>query len=629
METNRPSSTIRVGSYDVFAKLGGGGMGEIYLARQTGPADFLRPVVLKVIRENLADDDQYRRMFLDEARLTATIAHPNVVHVLDFGEQDDVLYMAMEYLDGESLATTMRRLVRRGVQMPAPIIAHILAEVCAGLHAAHNVTTVDGTALHLVHRDVSPANIFMTFEGTVKVLDFGVARAEERLAESRAGRFGKMAYMSPEQIADDGTVDRRSDIFSLGIVLYELCTLRRLFRRKTHREIAQAILNESIPLPSEVADGVPLQLDLICQKCLARDPNDRYQSALELRRDLLDLRHVLAAPGRAPEEAIASFLQTLFEDRQQAKAQLQSDLQDLRLTGPLVGRLPTTTGSSSNGLIDERSLTAQAPEAKLPADPKTLDSWFFRSSAASSAAPVGSPNAYTRIVFGLVVLFGLGAGLATWSRTQRRPPVPNIVPPAVVPTIEGPAAPVPTRSPPAAATAERSPSAATAERRSGTAESTAARAPGAPGWPRSANRTPAATANPPPAPSGEHAPTRPAALGAASSAADSADSADSANSANSADEGAGKTTAPLTPTTGQEAATDKRRPSKGRRASRPKTSVRKASAAGKRSRTKRPRKVKPSRAAPVRQSAKKAPAPVPKRPASGPSSRPSRYRRFK
>ena len=436
------SSVVRIGGYDVFAKLGGGGMGEIYLARQTGPADFLRPVVLKVIREHLADDDQYRRMFLDEARMTATIAHPNVVHVLDFGEQDDLLYISMEYLDGESLATTMRRLARRKIQMPAPIIAHVLSEACAGLHAAHNVTTVEGKPLHVVHRDVSPSNIFVTFDGTVKVLDFGVARAEERLAESRAGRFGKMAYMSPEQISEQGVVDRRSDIFSLGIVLYELCTLQRLFRRQTHREIAEAILNDAIRLPSEVADGVPPQLDLICQKCLARRPDDRYQSALELRRDLLEVRQALGPAGQAPEEIVASFQQELFEDRQRAKARLQSDLQNLHLSGPLIGRLPTTS-SSSNGPLYPASVTERHPGHRAATDhPKTNDSWFFLSSAISSAAPASS-RSLLRIGFGLLVLFLLGVSLAIWSRSLRERPVVTI-----------PVRPVPITPPPDAHNAD-------------------------------------------------------------------------------------------------------------------------------------------------------------------------------
>ena len=426
MAPDAQPSAVRIGGYDVFAKLGGGGMGEIYLGRQTGLGNFVRPVVLKVIREHLADDEQYRRMFLDEARITAMIAHPNVVHVLDFGEHEDLLYIAMEYLDGESLATMMRRQAERGVRMSPPLIAHILAEACAGLHAAHNVTTADGRPLHLVHRDVSPSNIFVTFDGTVKLLDFGVARAEERIAESRAGRFGKMAYMSPEQVTGAVNVDRRSDIFGLGIVLFELCTLRRLFRRPTQPEIVDAIVKGPIPLLSEVMDSVPLQLDLICQKCLARRPDDRYGSAVELRRDLLGLRQVLAPADQVPEEAVAAFMQSLFKDRRTVKARMQSNLH----------RLPTGAvwmGSSASPIPSpepdaEHPATIPTPDIRAP-EPGSGDSWFLRSGAVSSAA-IFMPDRRP-LVLALLLVVSLVLGVGLWWRNASSPQ-PRILAPAPV-----------------------------------------------------------------------------------------------------------------------------------------------------------------------------------------------------
>ena len=313
-EHRLPSDSGRIGHYDVVKKISAGGMGDIYLARQSGPAEFSRPVALKVIRPQLADDEQYRRMFLDEARITAMMTHPNVVRVYDFGESNSILYIAMEYLDGESLAAALRRQIKSNQPLPIDLCAHIVAEISAALHAAHNVRTTEGRLLQLVHRDISPSNIFLTFEGTIKLLDFGVARAEERLADTLGAPIGKVAYMSPEQLRSDA-VDLRSDIFSLGIVLFELCAQRSLFRRHTHAATVQTLLNEEIPPPSRFSDRVPPQYDLIALKCLARNPDYRYQSALELRRDLLDLLQVLGVGGGTPEERLTDSLRALFPER--------------------------------------------------------------------------------------------------------------------------------------------------------------------------------------------------------------------------------------------------------------------------------------------------------------------------
>ena len=415
----------RIGAYDVCAKLGGGGMGEVFLARQTGPADFVRPVVLKVIRDDLVDDERYRRMFLDEARITATIAHPNVVHAVDFGEHDDTLFMAMEYLEGESLSSILRHQGRRDRRMSPTLIAHIMAEVCAGLQAAHTVKTVDGEYLHLVHRDITPSNIFVTYGGSIKLLDFGIARAEERLVVSRSGHFGKMGYMSPEQLVDKLVVDRRSDIFSLGIVLFELCTTRRLFRRKTQRETALAILKDPIPLPSDVAGSIPLQLDLICQRCLARRPEDRYQSAVELRRDLLDLRQGLALPGTAPEEEVATFLNEMFAERKAQKARMLSELNQLPLGAPLRVRPHTPSLSSAR-------MSAEASARAFERGPATYDSWFSRT--IGSVADARRRRSLFLALAGLIV-----ALVTTWQLALLWRPVPVVVAPE--PTGQTPVAP--------------------------------------------------------------------------------------------------------------------------------------------------------------------------------------------
>ncbi|MEO1231431.1 MAG: protein kinase [Myxococcota bacterium] len=382
-EYRLPSDSGRIGHYDVVKKISAGGMGDIYLARQSGPAEFSRPVALKVIRPQLADDEQYRRMFLDEARLTAMMTHPNVVRVYDFGESDSTLYIAMEYLDGESLAAALRRQAKSKRPLPIDLSAHIVAEISAALHAAHNVRTTEGRLLQLVHRDISPSNIFLTFEGTIKLLDFGVARAEERLADTLGAPIGKVAYMSPEQLRSDA-VDLRSDIFSLGIVLFELCAQRSLFRRPTHAATVHTLLNEEIPPPSRFADHVPPQYDLIALKCLARNPDYRYQSALELRRDLLDLLQVLGVGGGTPEERLTGSLRELFPERAQAP------LLDVRR--PSVAAAPALDEDTHPETI-AASPPARSEPPPLPAPSVALDATIPTPSAAreSSLEVQGSP----------------------------------------------------------------------------------------------------------------------------------------------------------------------------------------------------------------------------------------------
>src|SRR5262249_34107635 len=204
-----------IGRYEVVGELATGGMAEIFLGRLVGPSGFERPVVIKRILRQLSHKESFVAMFLDEARIVAGIRHPNVVQVQELGQDTGELYLVMEYLEGESVASLVRRLVAQGERVDYALAAHVVAEACAGLHAAHE-------AQNLVHRDVSPQNVFITYDGHVKVIDFGIAKTEGRMAQTEAGQVkGKFGYMSPEQCKAD-PLDRRSDVFALGIVLYEL-----------------------------------------------------------------------------------------------------------------------------------------------------------------------------------------------------------------------------------------------------------------------------------------------------------------------------------------------------------------------------------------------------------------------
>jgi serine/threonine protein kinase len=311
----------RIGRYSIVAPLGTGGMAEVLLARMTGPGGFDKPVVVKRILPHLAERDEHRAMFLDEARIVAGIDHPGVVTVFDFGESEQGLYLVMEYLHGQTLAALRRRCRERKQLLDALIAAYIVAEAADGLHAAHEYADADGVPQNVVHRDVSPQNLFLLYSGAVKVIDFGIAKATGRQTKTATNTMkGKYAYMAPEQ-CDGSGVDRRTDVFALGIVLFELLTGRRLFRRENELETVRAICLEPIPSPAQVMPGVPASLDAICARALARSPNDRYPTAAALRHDLQQAIAELGA-DRQPREELATMLREWFEPEREQGSEL-------------------------------------------------------------------------------------------------------------------------------------------------------------------------------------------------------------------------------------------------------------------------------------------------------------------
>jgi eukaryotic-like serine/threonine-protein kinase len=304
----------RLDRYQVLGHLATGGMAEILLARVGGPSGFERPVVLKRILPHLARETGFVTMFLDEARLVAQIRHHNVIQVQELVHAGGELFFVMEYLEGESVAGLMRRLELRGTTIDPVLGAHILAESCAGLHAAHELTDLDGKQQEIVHRDISPQNLFVTYSGQIKVLDFGIAKAQGRDTRTEAGQVkGKFAYMSPEQCRSE-PLDRRCDVFALGIVLYELTTGRRLFKRDSPLGVITAICKEPIVPPSRIVADYPPALEAVCLRALAARREDRYETAAEMRRDLLAYQRS-AAGADSPTEALALVMQTVFFDR--------------------------------------------------------------------------------------------------------------------------------------------------------------------------------------------------------------------------------------------------------------------------------------------------------------------------
>ncbi len=276
------SSLRSFGQYRLLKKLAAGGMAEIFLAKQVGPHGFERDVVIKRLRPEHHARSDYVTMFFDEARLAARLTHPNVVQIHDLGMIGGHHFLCMEYLAGEDLAYLLRAGKARGVEMPPSIAARLVAEAAHGLHYAHELPDEEGRPLRIVHRDVTPSNLFVTYDGQVKVLDFGVARAESRLTITGDGLLkGKAAYAAPEQV-QGAQADRRCDVYMLGLVLYELLTGIQPFLAETPLQMLHAVLAGRAPPLSTLRPDLPENLVALVEKAMSRDPGARFQTAGEL-----------------------------------------------------------------------------------------------------------------------------------------------------------------------------------------------------------------------------------------------------------------------------------------------------------------------------------------------------------
>jgi serine/threonine-protein kinase len=334
------SPGTRIGEYEIVAPLRAGGMASLYLARRAGAAGFSKPVAIKVIHTHLARDPAFVEMFLDEARLSARIQDPNVVHVEDLGEADGMFYLAMEYVLGVSLASLLARHVQGDQQLDPALAVAIAMRVADGLHAAHELRDEHGASLEVVHRDVSPQNVLVSEAGHVKLIDFGVARARGRLQETEAGALkGKVRYMSPEQ-AYGRPIDRRTDVYALGIVLWEMLTMRRLIEGANDIEALELARAPRVVPPTRHRPGLPPDLDHVVVTALARDADARYATAQAFRRALAG---AMPAALRVEPSDLAALLESLFA-RQLAKERLLMTSPEL---APAEERVSSSPGRSS------------------------------------------------------------------------------------------------------------------------------------------------------------------------------------------------------------------------------------------------------------------------------------------
>ena len=277
-----PPHPARIGVYDILTKIAGGGMATIYLGRTVDPNGADRVAAIKVIKHELAHKDEFIQMFLDEAKILSLLHHPNINGTLQYGTSQDQHFIAMDLLLGRTLLDVWDAAVDKGIVLPIGLVAWICAGVAHGLHYAHELKDEDGAPLHVIHRDANPSNGFLTYDGQVKRFDFGLAKSRGRRYVSQAGIIkGKMAYLSPEQI-ELLPLDRRSDVFTLGVTLWELTTMRRLFLRDTHLETVFAIRAGLVEDPREIVDGYPDALWTILKRALEPDRDARYATAQEL-----------------------------------------------------------------------------------------------------------------------------------------------------------------------------------------------------------------------------------------------------------------------------------------------------------------------------------------------------------
>ncbi|MDB4943051.1 MAG: Protein kinase, partial [Labilithrix sp.] len=429
----------RGGRYELLDRLGSGGMADVFLALAKGPFDAKKLVVLKRPR---AASHEYAQMFMDEARLTMRLNHPNVVQTYEVGFDDGGFFLAMEYLEGQPLHRVVAAMQAHDQHLSHAHVARLVSDVLAGLSYAHDFVDYDGTPLHIVHRDVSPHNVFVTYEGQVKVVDFGIAKATMNEVHTQTGDVkGKLAYMAPEQ-AVAGEVDPRADLFSVGVMLWEILARRRLFGGQSSGELLDQLLTMDIPPLSVIVPDVHPVLEAVVLRALARERDDRFSTAREMREALESYIGIAGQPVRASD--LGGLVSRLFSGaRSQAAARIRAQMQPGALR-------PRDLGGSVPGL----PVLGQAPPpnhygpAGDTAGPSVI-----------TAAPVllGRRAEWRTVVsliaLGVSVLVLAGALLLVMVRTRRHPVAAVadgttlVGVPAVVP---GAADPAPTDPPPPA-----------------------------------------------------------------------------------------------------------------------------------------------------------------------------------
>jgi len=418
------------GQYRILSKLGEGGCAVVYLALHRGPSGVDKLVAMKQLQLCFASDHHFREMFLEEAKLASRFSHPNVVHTFGVTEGNEFPLMVMEFLNGQPLSNVITMAEKSGVPDAWPLSMHVrvLRELLSGLHYAHEMADYRGRPLDLVHRDVSPQNVFITFDGHVKVLDFGIAKANSSMVQTRAGAIkGKLRYMSPEQVSG-APLDRRADLFSVGVMLWEALAGQRLWSELPDTCVADAILLGQIRPPSEVRPGIPPELELICLKALANDRDERFATAADLRDALDAFMHSHLVSERDLGELVS---QLCHEQRERTRLLIESKVGEASLLVEK-GGLPTPRARLAepvavpNSGREPLSETRALPSNSTP-DPNSGSANFGSANFRSpGAAPPKVTKSSLRLLFLGVLLCVTGAiaiGAGMLFQSNRTPPL--------------------------------------------------------------------------------------------------------------------------------------------------------------------------------------------------------------
>lgn len=480
-----------LGRYELLLPIAQGGMATVWAARQKGSRGFQKTVAIKTMLPALSDDPQFEQMFLDEASLASRIHHPNVAEILDVGEQDDVIYIVMEWVDGEALSVLTKTSKKNNVTFPQRIALRIVRQACSGLHAAHELRDENDQSLDLVHRDVSPQNILVSYDGIVKMVDFGVAKALGRAGgETTAGQLkGKVPYMSPEQ-ALGKKIDRRTDVFAMGIVLYRLTTGLHPFLGESDIVTMKNIISRPVLPPRMKNPNFPAELERVLLTCLKKDANERYQTMLEL--DAAIERVLAIAGASVVDDDIGAFVRTVMGDRgQKRRGALRDAIRtaDERAAGiaaaphsgsPMMHEGVTDialTGIKTGLTAYSANLNSMAPQSVIPPSPEEATGASIAHGMPGSMLP-SEPYALPRekgrtgliVALGAIGILALGGTVFAFRNSAPQPPATNAATGDGVPS----ATPAPTPPPPAATPTETASAAPVADQVASAAPSSTA-----------------------------------------------------------------------------------------------------------------------------------------------------------
>jgi formylglycine-generating enzyme required for sulfatase activity len=405
-----PQPVQQLGRYQLLSRINAGGMAEVFFARETGLEGFERIVAIKRILPDLVQDKQFIKMFVDEAKLVAQLEHANIAHIFEFNRVDDAYFIALEYLSGRDLRAIFERCreqpERGRTTMPVAQACFIIMNVCEGLDYAHSKTDGAGRPLGLVHRDVSPQNVIVTYDGQVKIIDFGIAKAASQSSKTQTGILkGKFGYLSPEQ-SRGLPLDRRSDIFSVGIILYELLAGERLFLGDTDFSTLEKVRKCEVPSLRRYNREIPWQLEQIVLKALAREREERYQSAIELHDDLR--AHLQSAGLSWSRKELSGWMQRTFTEEMRAEARLREQV-------TAAAAAPRAQASAA-----ARPTPAPAAAAAVATDP-TVAEYVSHDRERSARSPLRASRTGSASIVKFILLIGaLGGGVALSLRAVDR-----------------------------------------------------------------------------------------------------------------------------------------------------------------------------------------------------------------